>query len=53
MKTLIEVDRPVWGKVKEFATVNRMNLGQAVSTLLTEGLRHGRYSTKEDDDRVE
>ena len=40
MKTLLEIDRIIWGKVKDFATVNNMSLSSAVRFLITSGLRN-------------
>ena len=34
MKTLIEVDRKTWGKVKNFATIKETSLKSAVGYLL-------------------
>jgi hypothetical protein len=38
MKTLIDVERNTWGKVKEFATVRGLSLSSAVQYLLQCGL---------------
>jgi hypothetical protein len=38
MKTLIEVNRYLWGKVKNFATVNDLTLHSAVERLLKQAL---------------
>jgi hypothetical protein len=38
MKTLIDVDRCLWGKVKDYATVNSLSLNSAVEDLLREAL---------------
>ncbi len=38
MKTLIEVNRILWGKVKDFATVKELTLHSAVEQLLKQGL---------------
>jgi hypothetical protein len=44
MKTLIDVNRNVWGKVKNFATVKELTLNSAVELLLKNAL--GRGATK-------
>lgn len=38
MKTLISVDRTIWGKVKNFATVKELSLNSAVEFLLKHAL---------------
>jgi hypothetical protein len=38
MKTLIDVDREIWGKVKFFATVRALRLDSAVDLLLDHSL---------------
>jgi hypothetical protein len=38
MKTLINVDRTIWGKVKNFATVRELSLNSAVELLLQQAL---------------
>jgi hypothetical protein len=38
MRTLIQVDRNLWGKVKDFATVKDLTLPSAVDHLLRQGL---------------
>jgi hypothetical protein len=38
MKTLIDVNRLVWGKVKNFATVKELSLNSAVEFLLEHAL---------------
>jgi macrodomain Ter protein organizer (MatP/YcbG family) len=40
MKTLIEVDRNVWGRVKHLATVKEITLNSAVEQLLLHALSH-------------
>lgn len=49
MKTLVDVERTLWGKVKDFATVNELTLSSALNQLLDAaltnegfGLRKGR-----------
>lgn len=34
MKTLIDIERNTWGKVKEFATIRHLSLSLAVDQLL-------------------
>ena len=43
MKTLIEIPRQIWGKVKEFATVKDISVNFAVEQLLTDGLIESGY----------
>ena len=38
MKVLLPVDRNLWGKVKDFATVKDLTLPSAVDQLLRQGL---------------
>jgi hypothetical protein len=52
MRTLIEVKRVIWGKVKEFATVESLSLNSAVESLLMQALNQNGYSiTKEQEAR--
>ena len=44
MKTLIDVERKTWGKVKYFATVRKLSLSSAVHLLLQQGLTDSGYS---------
>lgn len=44
MKTLIEPNRAVWAKVKEFATLSDLSVNSAVEVLLTEALSRRGYS---------
>jgi hypothetical protein len=44
MKTLIEIDRKVWGRVKNFATVREASLNTAVGYLLNYALDNSGYS---------
>jgi hypothetical protein len=44
MNTLIDVDRYVWGKVKQFATVRDVSLNKAVESLLIHALSEFGYS---------
>ena len=46
MKTLIDVNRFVWGKVKDFATVKELTLNSAVELLLINALNKFGYSTE-------
>lgn len=43
MKTLIEVSRQVWGKVKDFATVKDISVNVAVDQLLRYALTESGY----------
>ncbi|HEY7570076.1 MAG TPA: hypothetical protein VH796_01785 [Nitrososphaeraceae archaeon] len=43
MKTLIEISRPIWGKVKDIATVKDISVSFAVEELLTEALANSGY----------
>ena len=54
MKTLIEVKRYLWGKVKDYATVNSLSLNSAVEDLLKEALCKKGYflSDKEENEAV-
>ena len=47
MKTLIDVERNTWGKVKDFATVKGLPLSRAVHQLLQQGLLHSGYRLNE------
>jgi hypothetical protein len=38
MKTLINIDNNVWGKVKDYATVKKLSLNSAVECLLRNAL---------------
>ena len=42
-KTLIQVPREVWGKVKDFATVKNVSVNLAVEELLTKALAETGY----------
>ena len=44
MKTLIDVNRNVWGKVKDFATVKDISVNSAVDLLLSHALKEFGYS---------
>jgi hypothetical protein len=44
MKTLIDIERSVWGKVKDFATVHELTLSSAMNKLLTDALTREGYS---------
>ena len=48
MKTLIEVERTTWGKVKQFATVSKLSLSSAVDQLLQQSLADRGYCLKGD-----
>jgi hypothetical protein len=47
MKTLIEINRILWGKVKDYATVNELNLYSAVEQLIAQALISNGYSLKQ------
>jgi hypothetical protein len=46
MKTLIQVNRPTWGLVKNFATVKDLTINSAVELLLASALRQFGYSER-------
>jgi hypothetical protein len=50
MKTLIEIKRNLWGKVKYYATVNDLNLHSAVENLLLQALISNGYHIREGGD---
>jgi macrodomain Ter protein organizer (MatP/YcbG family) len=52
MKTLIEVDRRVWGKVKQFASVRGITLNKAVESLLISALSKFGYSREKQEERI-
>ena len=43
MKTLIEIRREIWGKVKDLATVRNISVNLAVEQLLTKALVDSGY----------
>lgn len=43
MKTLIQIPREIWGKVKDFATVRNISVNIAVEQLLAKGLVESGY----------
>ena len=43
MRTLIEIPREIWGKVKDFATVRDVSVNIAVEHLLTNALVESGY----------
>jgi hypothetical protein len=45
MKTLINVDNRIWGKVKDYATVEKLSVNSAVECLLKNALRKLGYDT--------
>ena len=53
MKTLIDVERNTWGKVKDFATVKGLSLSLAVHLLLKQVLADSGYHLKEGDAKNE
>jgi hypothetical protein len=44
MKTLIELDRSIWARVKYFAAINDITLKSALKLLLTQALDRSGYS---------
>ncbi|MGA6989597.1 MAG: hypothetical protein WBX81_04225 [Nitrososphaeraceae archaeon] len=44
MRTHIDVERNIWGKVKDFATVRKLSLSSAVHLLLQQGLTDSGHS---------
>lgn len=48
MRTVIEIDRFVWGKVKDFATINYLSLNKAVQSLIIQALEYNEYSIPEE-----
>ena len=46
MKTLINIDNRIWGKVKDYATVERLPLSSAVENLLKNALNELRYNAR-------
>jgi hypothetical protein len=44
LKILVDVDRTIWGKVKDFATVKELYLNQAITQLLHSALKQFGYS---------
>jgi hypothetical protein len=51
MKTLIDVKRCLWGKVKDYATVNSLSLNSAVEDLLKEALCSKGYFLLDEEER--
>jgi hypothetical protein len=51
MKTLIDVNRCLWGKVKNYATVNSKSLNSAVTDLLTQALNDNGYFVLEKEEK--
>jgi hypothetical protein len=47
MKTLIEIPRFIWGKVRDFATVNEITASSAVEQLLIQALNSNGYELAE------
>jgi macrodomain Ter protein organizer (MatP/YcbG family) len=47
MKTLIDMPRFVWGKVKDFATVKDLTISSAVEQLLIQALNSHGYTLTE------
>ena len=46
MKRLIDVDRMIWGKVKNFATIKETSLNTAVGYLLSHALENESEGSK-------
>ena len=44
LKILVDIDRTIWGKVKDFATVKELSLNLAVTQLLGNALKQTGYS---------
>jgi hypothetical protein len=51
LKTLIQVNRSLWGKVKDYATVKNLTLYSAVELLLRLALIDNGYHVKTEEDR--
>lgn len=52
MKALIDISRSIWGKVKDFATVEDLSLNSAVESLITEALKeHGYFLQRKEEDK--
>lgn len=51
MKTLIDVSRNVWGKVKDFATVKDISVNSAVDVLLSHALEELGYCDKSSEEK--
>jgi hypothetical protein len=49
LKTVIQVPRGLWGKVKNYATVQNLTLYSAVERLLQQALIANGYSKTEED----
>jgi hypothetical protein len=47
LKALIEIDRSVWGEVKNYATVNSLPLNRAVGLLIKQSLIDNGYLPRE------
>jgi hypothetical protein len=47
MKTLIDIPRFVWGKVRDFATVKDLTISSAVEQLLIQALNSHGYTLTE------
>jgi hypothetical protein len=53
MKKLIEVDRPMWARVKYFATIKNMTLRSALELLISQALDHSGVFTHNEEQRSE
>jgi molybdopterin converting factor small subunit len=51
MKTLIELDRPIWARVKYFAAIRDITLKSALELLLTQALDRSGYSIQKEEER--
>ena len=47
LKALIEIERDVWGEVKNYATVNSLPLNRAVGLLIKQSLIDSGYPPRE------
>lgn len=52
MKTVIDVNRFVWGKVKYFATVKKLTLNSAVELLLINALKKSGYFAEKEENSI-
>ena len=48
MRTIIDVKKVIWGKVKDFATIRSISLNSAVEDLLIQGLNQNGYSLQKE-----
>ena len=52
MKTLIEIDRTTWGKVKYFATIKEHSINKAVELLLESALSKFEVNSRKQEGKV-